>query len=132
MASLICPRCEKPMDSHVDGECQGKKLSRRFFLGALGSAFAGAALAKALPNYEAVVDPAAGPDSTVISVFKPKVHEGGSIRLTLSGFTDLEYFRAGEYYARQSNRPVIVTDREGNVKVALDPNTPQGNLGVRK
>lgn len=36
---LLCPRCEKPVSQHVEGECpKPKKHSRRFFLGMLGAA----------------------------------------------------------------------------------------------
>lgn len=77
---LICPRCERPVGMHVDGECQGKRLSRRFFLGALGSVFASAALAKVMLNV-APVDMASGPDYTAIQVFAPHVHQGKAIIL---------------------------------------------------
>lgn len=48
--SLYCPKCEKPLDHHDEsGQCP-KRLSRRFFLGMLGSALAATTLAKYLPD----------------------------------------------------------------------------------
>lgn len=118
---LICPRCEKSMESHVDGQCQ-KPLSRRFFLGALGTAFGTAALAKVLPNVEHVgVDLASGPDETVVQVFRPRIHQGGTITMEFSsgsgeffpkreifwGFNKEQLIKDVQELSRRESRPVV-------------------------
>lgn len=77
---LLCPKCEKALEDHEDGHCP-KALSRRFFLGALGSAFASAALAKVLPNVE-IATPA---NEQLIAVATPRVHRAASIVLEHNG-----------------------------------------------
>lgn len=126
--SLICPKCEKPLEAHVDGHCQ-KRLSRRFFLGALGSAFATAAVAKVIPNVVGV-DMAAGPDVSVVQVFRPKVHQGGAIHLESN--VDLENFfsprQMGKTYsseqvlrmAQESGRQVFWS-KNGKLQHYADP-----------
>jgi len=109
MSKLICPRCKLPLADHEDG-CPNR-LSRRFFLGALGSSFAAAALAKVLPNVE-VTHPEPG-DTLVLA--EPKVHEGGYITVQSgspydpSG-SDIEMRRLNnscERIAARHGRPVI-------------------------
>lgn len=52
MSSLICPRCEKPLDGHDEGAC-ARKMSRRFFFGVVGG---GLLAAQAAPVIAATVE----------------------------------------------------------------------------
>lgn len=47
--SLICGRCEKPLEGHDGGACR-RKMSRRWFLGALGGAAAALVAKKRIPT----------------------------------------------------------------------------------
>ncbi len=73
--SILCPQCEEPLDAHADGACPKRKLSRRFFLGAIGTAFAAAAVAQVLPNV--VVEEA--PAGSLVSLAAPVVHRFGTL-----------------------------------------------------
>lgn len=72
--SLICPKCNLPLEDHQNG-CP-KKLSRRWFLGGLGTAFAAAAIAKVLPVVEIA---ASVEEGQLVAVAAPKVLSGSYI-----------------------------------------------------
>lgn len=116
---LICPRCEKSMESHVDGECQ-KRLSRRFFIGALGTAFGAAAMAKVLPNV-VEVPRGAGAAESLIQVVAPKVRLAATIRIESSGNPREEIEATVRYVARTRGVPVI-GKIDGEVVAYVDPN----------
>jgi hypothetical protein len=79
--SLYCPRCEKPLDHHDEsGQCP-KRLTRRFFLGALGSTLGAVAAAKYLPNVEITE---AEPEQLVVAA-APRIHRTASIRIDAIG-----------------------------------------------
>jgi|ERR1700722_11571172 len=121
--SLYCPRCEKPLNAHDEnGQCP-KRLSRRFFLGALGSAFGAAALAKYLPNVEVTE---AQPGSLFVTA-APRVHQAASIRLDVSGNwnqlgqgNEQQFVQLIESVARNRKRPVIGM-KDGEVVHFVDP-----------
>jgi len=75
MNGLLCPRCEKPLSKHHEGECPRHHVSRRFFLGFLGTAFGAAAAASVLPNVE--LDAPQGDGILVTAT--PKIHSGATI-----------------------------------------------------
>lgn len=90
--SLLCPRCEKPLAQHIDGECPHLKkarLSRRSFFGAM---FGAAVALKAAPQVVQTpwmsFDPAAGTVqlTEVFYSFGPSaVYWGYSLIEALSG-----------------------------------------------
>ncbi len=41
---ILCPNCEKPIEGHNDSACR-RRMSRRYFFGALGGGIAAAAIA---------------------------------------------------------------------------------------
>lgn len=98
MKKLLCPKCQLPIEDHEDG-CP-KRLSRRFFLGALGSTFGAVALAKVAPN---VVMSAPSSESPLL-VAKTKVHDGSYI--VIDGCAS-ESTAAGIWIAARTGRPVI-------------------------
>jgi hypothetical protein len=106
------------MESHVDGECP-KSLSRRFFLGALGSVFAASALAKVLPNVEEVAPES--PDQ-LIQMFAPKVHRAATI--TIDSSVERGTREAVEYIAALRGVPVV-GKFQGDVVAYCDPNSKE-------
>lgn len=112
---LLCPRCEKPLEDHEDGQCP-KRLNRRFFLGALGSAFGVAALAKYLPEVE-VSRPTPG---SLIVAAAPKVHRAATIRLT-SNHASAEEIAANVRYVAQLRQVPVVGLFKDEVVHFVDP-----------
>jgi hypothetical protein len=114
--SLICPKCEKPLDEHDEGGCR-RKLSRRFFLGALGTSLAAAAAAQYLPNVEIKKQ---APGQLVVEA-APKVHRSATITLTTSGSSGRENMIAlVEHIAATRGVPVIAIE-DGDVIHYVDP-----------
>lgn len=106
---LLCPKCEKPLAKHIDGECVRKGLTRRFFFGALGGAFAAHAAAKVLPNF---VLESEGAGQLVVTA-TPKVHEWAAIELNFEGtghafqMSQNDFIRSVEFVAKRTGRSVV-------------------------
>lgn len=47
--NLVCPHCERPLEGHEDKACR-RRMSRRWFLGALGGVVAAVVLPKRVPT----------------------------------------------------------------------------------
>lgn len=124
--ALYCPRCEKPMSQHIDGECEKPKISRRFFLGGLGLTVAGTAAGLAFAEkaqaamQDVEVAPVAAPDGTesAIVAATPKVYKGGPIILTFQSCDDAKL-------RQNMNRDYLqsVADREGRRVIYRDNGT---------
>ena len=107
---LVCPHCELPMIDHgPGGECRKKKVSRRFFLGFLGSAAAVAA-ATSIQNFSVIEQQA---DSAIVQAV-PKVWRGSAIRIAVSGekapSIDQLIFESDHISRREKRQVVAIKD----------------------
>lgn len=107
--NLLCPSCERPLSSHRDGECPKRRVSRRWFLGALGTA----ATAAALKNV--VVQEQAG---ALVSLAAPKIH--GAIHLHASplAWVDVGALLRESIIDRLKESAQLVADSEGRPVLA--------------
>jgi len=131
MKKLLCPKCQIPIDEHENG-CP-KRLTHRFFLGALGSVIGAAMVAKALPNFE--VAPAE--EGALLVTAAPKVHEGAYIVLdgNMEGWwtrqSDKGRRETFEEIANRTGRGVIAKIK-GEVVEVVEPMVGQELKNVPK
>lgn len=120
-ADLFCPNCDLRMSAHSDaGACPKSKLSRRYFLGALGTVAAGVAVsqfmqseavaAKVLENF--VVDAAEGESETIVAVAAPKIWRHVSLAMNFD-LNETEQAILHEYAERRSTKLSLKQEDSG-------------------